>query len=68
MDVIGLIAFTVLNISAWAVSYGKLRQKVNDMDAVLADGLVTKVDNIGTAMASLESRVNTYIELTGGRK
>ena len=68
MDVIGLIAFTVLNISAWAISYGKLRQKVNDMDDVLSNGLVTKVDNIGTAMAGLTGRVNTYIELTGGRK
>ena len=67
INVIGLIGFTILNIAAWAISYGRLRQKVTDIDDVLSNGLVKKVDGIGTSMARLEGRVNTYIELTEGR-
>ena len=67
MNVIGLIGFTILNIAAWAISYGRLRQQVTNVDDVLNNGLVAKVDKLGTSMARLEGRVNTYIELTEGR-
>ena len=67
INAIGLIGFTIINIAAWAISYGRLRQQVTNIDKVLNNGLITKVDNIGTAMANLEGRVNTYIELTKSR-
>ena len=60
---IALVAITAVNIGGWAISYGKLKQKVDSMSDILNNGLVNKVDNMNTTMAKMESRFNTYIEL-----
>ena len=60
---VALIVITIVNICGWAISYGKLKQKVSDMDDILNNGLIKKVDNINNTMAGMKSRLNTYIEL-----
>ena len=60
---IALVAITVVNIGGWAISYGKLKQKVDGMNDILNNGLVKKVDDMSTTMAKMEGRFNTYIEL-----
>ena len=62
-NMVALIVVTLANICGWAISYGKLRQKVNDMDDILKNGLIKKVDGMSNVVASLDSRLNTYIEL-----
>jgi len=62
-SMIALIVVTVVNICGWAISYGKLKQKVSDMDNILNNGLIKKVDNMSNTMSGMESRLNTYIEL-----
>lgn len=62
---LALITITLVNFAGWGISYGKLKQKVDSMNDVLNNGLVKKVDDMNTTMASLESRVNTFIELKG---
>lgn len=62
---LALITITLVNIAGWGISYGKLKQKVKDLDDILNNGLVKKVDDMNTTVASLESRVNTFIELKG---
>lgn len=60
---IAVIVITLVNIGGWAISYGKLKQKVDSMNDILSNGLVKKVDDMNTTMAKMESRFNTYIEL-----
>jgi len=62
-NIVALVVITVVNIAGWGISWGKMKQKVDSIDDILNDGLVKKVDDINTTIASLESRVNTYIEL-----
>jgi len=62
-NMVALVVVTVANIAGWGISYGKMKQKVDSMNDILDNGLVKKVDVMSNAMASLESRVNTYIEL-----
>ncbi len=60
---IALIVITLVNIGGWAISYGKLNQKVDTVNDILNNGLVKKVDTMNTTMAKMEGRFNTYIEL-----
>jgi len=62
-SIVALIIITIANIGGWAISYGKLKQKVSDMDDLLNNGLIKKVDNMSNTMAGMEGRLNTYIEL-----
>jgi len=59
---------TAINIGGWVYnrtySYGKLRQKVNNHEKILSDGLPEKVDELSTKVAKLEGTVNTYIDIT----
>lgn len=60
---LALIAITLANIIGWGISYGKLKQKVSDINDILDNGLVKKVDGMNTTLAKMEGRLNTYIEL-----
>jgi len=60
---IAVAVITLVNIGGWAISYGKLKQKVDTLNDILNNGLVKKVDDISTTTAKMEGRLNTYIEL-----
>jgi len=60
---LALIAITVVNFVGWGVSYGKLKQKVDSLNDILNDGLVKKVDDMSTSLATMEGSFNTYIKL-----
>jgi len=71
MDLISWIALgviTVINVGGWAYTkvygYGKLEQKVKNLDCILNDGLVKEVSDMKTCLAKMEGTLNTYIELT----
>ena len=65
MDVnwLALGAFTLVNVTGCVVSYGKMKQKVDDVAKVLDDGLIKKVDEISTTVANLQGSFDTYIRL-----
>ena len=71
MDLLSWIALgglTLLNVSGWVYTkiytYGRLEQKVKDLDKDINDGLIDKVDKMGNHVAKLEGTINTYMELT----
>jgi len=66
-----LLAVTIVNVAGWAYiksvssskSYGKLEQKVNDLDEIVKDGLMTKMNEVSEKVSRLEGTVNTYIKI-----
>lgn len=66
---IALGAITLINVVGWVYTkvytYGKLEQKVKNLDDTINNGLVHKVDNLSNDVSTLEGTVSTFIKLSG---
>jgi len=58
IEAITALVFVVIgNIIGWVYTYGKLSQKVENLQNTLENGLCEKVDGISRHLARLEGRV-----------
>lgn len=64
---ISLGVITAINIIGWVYTkvytYGKLEQKVKDLDNTINNGLVDKVGELSNHVSTLEGTINTYIKI-----
>ena len=78
MDLISWIVLggiTVVNIAGWIYTrvytygkrYGKLEERVKNLDDIINNGLVQQVSEMQATIARMDGTLNTFIELTKRR-
>lgn len=66
IDLIGLVVMILVvigNIIAWVYSYGKLSERVKNLDDTINNGICEKVDGISRHVSTMEGTLVTYIQL-----
>lgn len=58
-----ILFLLILNVVGWAFTYGRLSQKVDNLDGTLKNGLTSKVDGMSKCLATLQGEFNSVKEL-----
>ena len=60
---IGAVIVVCINAIGWILTYGRLSQRVDDLNKTVNNGLCHKVEETRTSVAQLRGNVETYMSL-----